>query len=183
MKTKILIFIAFCMFFVGIYLAYFKDQNNYKQERQKDLIYLMKQKNEIQYQQLEDEHRGRTKEELSYSDTYGKSGRVHPWEKINNLTKKFMNENQQDFSFDTLKVYVEKANNIFTNHNIYKSISVEDNFSLPEIPTKAFEKYSLFEKKLWYELIRMQIYDCEKLVCKRFTVAFCWSRDYSYHRF
>ena len=39
---------------------------------------------------------------------YGKGGKVHHWVQINNLTKKFMDENQQDFSFNTLEICIKK---------------------------------------------------------------------------
>ncbi len=184
MKTKILIFIAFCVFFVGIYLAYFKDQNNYKQERQKDYICLMKNANESLYEQLRDYNRERARSELKYDYTQGHWS--HAWLKINDLTKKFMNENQQDFSFDRLKNYIKQTSDILIHYNAYKFLVEERNFSLPEIPTKAFEKFSVLEKKLCYELIKMKIYECEKNSGRWLRVAYCGGRtldSYAYERF
>ncbi len=175
MKNKILICFGFSIFLITIYFVYFykNEKYDYSKERMKHYVFLLKNANEILYQQLEgEEQRQRTRRELSYLDYVDNT-----WLKINDLTQKFMNENQQDFSFDTLRSYTKKVHDIIVHHRIHEFL-VKQSFSLPEIPTTELEKFSSLEKRLWYELTRMKIYECEKIFCKYFTSAFCGYTDW-----
>lgn len=180
MKTKILICIGFVIFCMAIYLAFFKDKKDYQQERMKDLIDLMKQKNEILYDELNNaEFRKRTKREREYylkgNDNIHVTDPIDGCFKMNNLTIEFMDENQYDFSSDRLEIYKKKINEILVYYEIDKTLRYYDKFDsfLSQISAKGLEKASSLEKQLSYELIKMQIYQYESEVYRKFISSDC----------